>query len=200
MQSYILVRTVLLLCFLLETIQVLGQTKEPKDFDLNKTPPPEDGSENEGTKSHYTIENINTESYIPAPKEADVNKSRKKRKQLATDPTEEAERKKVYKREKARERRKGIRERKLAGTLTEVDLRSLELTKARKRRYRQNNKQSLAKYFREYHLNHLSEYAARSRKWRQENLEKARQTDRRRREKKKKQKVVIHDRSAEKHT
>ncbi|PWN34394.1 uncharacterized protein FA14DRAFT_181020 [Meira miltonrushii] len=128
------------------------------------------------------------------------------------DPKEKADRKRAYAREKAREWRRGVRERKLAGTLTSKDLRSFDLLKARKRKYNQNHKESLAKYFREYQKNHLDECAARSKKWRLENLEKARQADKRYRETnaeqirinkarsrlKKKQNDANNDRSAEK--
>ncbi|PWN34389.1 uncharacterized protein FA14DRAFT_157053 [Meira miltonrushii] len=174
MQSYILARTVLLLCLLFETNQVLSQTKKSKDLDLNKTPPPEDGLEEEVIRSLPSIENTSTTANTG--KEAEVNQKRKKRKRKAeVDPNEKVERKRAYAREKSRERRQGIRERRLAGTLTEEDKRSIELEKSTKKKYNQKNKEYIARYYSDYRRSHLKECAAKLRRWRSANSKKARE-------------------------
>ncbi|PWN34390.1 uncharacterized protein FA14DRAFT_157054 [Meira miltonrushii] len=182
MRSYILILTLLFLCLLFITRnQVLGQTKEPKNFDLNKTPPPEDGPEGEIVHSQYPIDN--TSMITDKVNEAEVNQDKKNRKRKAkVEPNEKAERKRAYNREKSKKRRQGLRERKLAGTLTESDLKTLDSMRSHYQNYYRDHKETLSQRHKDYRKNHLAEFAARSRKWRSENLEKARQSDRRYRE------------------
>ncbi|PWN34395.1 uncharacterized protein FA14DRAFT_72068 [Meira miltonrushii] len=175
-RSRILMLPMLWLPLLFWLNDVLGQTKEQKDFDLNKTPPPEDSSEDEVIHSHQPMENKAID--VPTTIEAKVNQSKKKRKRKSETITKDrAERKKVHDREMARERRKGIRERRLAGTLTESDKRSLERLKAEKKRYAEKHKEHLAKYNSNYRRNHLSECAAKSRRWRSRNPGKSKRSE-----------------------
>ncbi|PWN34388.1 uncharacterized protein FA14DRAFT_181015 [Meira miltonrushii] len=102
--------TVISLSLSFETIQVLGQTKEPKDFDLNKTPPPEDVLEGETVHSQYPIDK--TGMTTDTLNKAEVVRKKTKRKRKAeVDLNEENERKRAYSRERSRRRRQGLLER-----------------------------------------------------------------------------------------
>lgn len=173
MHKHILVLILLYLCILFRIDEVLGQTKEPKQFDLNKSPPREEDSEMDG-EQQQTNENRNREERMGQNVIGKVEKGGRK-------PNDESQ--KAYAREKARQWRKEFRERKESGKLTKKDLISLEKSKLRKEKYKNNHKEELKIYYSNYYNNNFKKRTAAIKKWRMEHPEKVKEYEKRYRSK-----------------
>lgn len=171
-----------LLCF---ASNCLGKGQKRLQFDLNRTPSPEPqhttaglspNQHNDDVQSNIgdanarrgMISGQNSQIHVEEPN--DTEERRKRRKSISN-----SKRDRQLETEKQRVRRQKIRERQLAGTLTESDIRFLERKRKKGIRYREKNKVQIQEYSRRWRQKNARHNRDRIKQWKEEHPEKVKE-------------------------
>lgn len=207
---HVIMRFSILFFAFITSMQVHGQMKRTRSFDLNKTPSPPSspdhsflfhrhGQQNDdlqsptenarGAQFRTQFDGTNTESanhetfQITNDKQNTPNKvSRQWKRKPRIIKTGKTDEQREIERLSAKKYRDGIKARKLAGTMTESDIRYFENMKKRKKKYQENHPGDARTYYVHWRKKNLEYDNERSKKWRSENLERCLERERQYRE------------------